>query len=188
MAKKGQGALEFLMTYGWAFLVILIMIGALAYFGILNPTRFLPDRCDFGTQVLCQKGQYIINNAETQTVLARVTNNFGTQVSVFGFGATTDAAGGTVNCNAAVDSICFETSGDNDCVAADDDALMGIAVGDAVVWNEGQTMNLQLDCVNGDALTEGDKVKFIITYKYFESSAGSTFTRDGRGEIYSQVQ
>ena len=36
--KKGESAaLEFLTTYGWAFLVILVMIGALAYFGILNP-------------------------------------------------------------------------------------------------------------------------------------------------------
>jgi hypothetical protein len=42
--KKSQSALEFLTTYGWAFLVILIMIGALAYFGILNPSRYLPDR------------------------------------------------------------------------------------------------------------------------------------------------
>jgi len=35
MNKKGQAALEFLMTYGWAFLVILVMIGALAYFGFI---------------------------------------------------------------------------------------------------------------------------------------------------------
>jgi len=28
--KKGQAAMEFLMTYGWAILVVLIVIGALA--------------------------------------------------------------------------------------------------------------------------------------------------------------
>lgn len=43
MKKKAQSALEFLTTYGWAFLVILIMIGALAYFGVLDPNRFLPE-------------------------------------------------------------------------------------------------------------------------------------------------
>ena len=37
--RKAQAALEFLTTYGWAFIVILIMIGALAYFGVLNPSR-----------------------------------------------------------------------------------------------------------------------------------------------------
>lgn len=38
--KKGQSAIiEFLVTYGWAFLVIIIMIAALFYFGILNPAN-----------------------------------------------------------------------------------------------------------------------------------------------------
>jgi len=43
--KRGQAAMEFLMTYGWAILVVLIAIGALAYFGVLNPSRFLPRSC-----------------------------------------------------------------------------------------------------------------------------------------------
>jgi hypothetical protein len=43
---KSQAAMEFLMTYGWALLVVLIVIAALAYFGLLNPSRFLPDRVD----------------------------------------------------------------------------------------------------------------------------------------------
>jgi hypothetical protein len=43
--RKGQAALEFLTTYGWAFLVILVMIGALAYFGVLNPSKALPPKC-----------------------------------------------------------------------------------------------------------------------------------------------
>ena len=47
--KKGQAAMEFLMTYGWAILVVLAAIGALAYFGVLNPTRFIPEVCQFST-------------------------------------------------------------------------------------------------------------------------------------------
>ena len=34
--KKAQAAMEFLMTYGWAILVVLVTIGALAYFGVLK--------------------------------------------------------------------------------------------------------------------------------------------------------
>jgi hypothetical protein len=45
MSKKGQAALEFMMTYGWAILVVLAAIGALSYFGVLNPTRLTPDTC-----------------------------------------------------------------------------------------------------------------------------------------------
>ena len=53
MFKKSQAALEFLTTYAWAFLVILIMVGALAYFGILSPSKLLPDRCNFGSEITC---------------------------------------------------------------------------------------------------------------------------------------
>lgn len=45
MRKKAQAAMEFLMTYGWAILVVLVAIGALAYFGVLTPERFLPEKC-----------------------------------------------------------------------------------------------------------------------------------------------
>lgn len=40
--KKGQWIIDFLMEYGWAILVVLIAIGALAYFGILTPDKFIP--------------------------------------------------------------------------------------------------------------------------------------------------
>ena len=43
--KKGQVAMEFLMTYGWAILVVIAAIGALAYFEVLSPCRFIPDGC-----------------------------------------------------------------------------------------------------------------------------------------------
>lgn len=51
--KKAQAALEFLMTYGWAILVVLIAIGALAFFGVLSPDRFLPDKCILKTGLTC---------------------------------------------------------------------------------------------------------------------------------------
>jgi hypothetical protein len=49
MEKRGQAALEFLMTYGWAILVVLVAIGALAYFGVLRPERLLPEKCVIAT-------------------------------------------------------------------------------------------------------------------------------------------
>jgi hypothetical protein len=43
--RKSQAAMEFLMTYGWAILVVLAAIAALAYFGVLSPSKFLPESC-----------------------------------------------------------------------------------------------------------------------------------------------
>jgi len=45
--------MEFLMTYGWAILVVLVAIGALAYFGVLNPGRYLPSSCMIAPGVSC---------------------------------------------------------------------------------------------------------------------------------------
>ncbi len=51
--KRGQAAMEFLMTYGWAILVVLVAIAALAYFGVLSPARFLPERCLLAPGLAC---------------------------------------------------------------------------------------------------------------------------------------
>ncbi len=55
--SKGQAALEFLMTYGWAFMVILVMIGALGYYGVLSPKKFIPSKCLFETTLACENYQ-----------------------------------------------------------------------------------------------------------------------------------
>jgi len=52
--KKAQAAMEFLMTYGWAILVVLIAIAALAYFGVLNPSRYLPSSCTLVPGLSCE--------------------------------------------------------------------------------------------------------------------------------------
>ncbi len=62
MNKKGQAALEFLMTYGWAILVVLAAIGALAYFGVLSPSKFLPDKCMASTTGFGCVGKPVITN------------------------------------------------------------------------------------------------------------------------------
>jgi len=52
-SKSAQAAMEFLMTYGWALLVVLIVMASLAFFGLLNPGRFLPERCEMGVGLPC---------------------------------------------------------------------------------------------------------------------------------------
>jgi hypothetical protein len=49
--RHGQAAIEFLVTYGWALLGILIVIGALLYFGIFNTAKYTADVCSYGEQL-----------------------------------------------------------------------------------------------------------------------------------------
>jgi hypothetical protein len=53
--KRGQAALEFLMTYGWAILVVLIVIGIL-WSLIGNPADIVGDRCTLpaGSTLFCE--------------------------------------------------------------------------------------------------------------------------------------
>ena len=41
------------MTYGWVILVVLAAIGALAYYGVLSPDRFLPEKCTLPSGMAC---------------------------------------------------------------------------------------------------------------------------------------
>ena len=52
--KSAQAAMEFLMTYGWAILVVLAAIAALAYFGVLSPAKLLPEKCILEPGFICE--------------------------------------------------------------------------------------------------------------------------------------
>ena len=65
--KKAQAAMEFLMTYGWAILVVLIAIAALAYFGVLNPGRYLPSSCRLVPGLGCEDFK-VTTNAVTLVI------------------------------------------------------------------------------------------------------------------------
>ena len=103
--KRGQAAMEFLMTYGWAILVVLIAIGALAYFGVLNPSKFLPESCTIGPGIGCDDfkvqttgaGTIIVRNGMGDDLTA-VTVSIGGDAADSGCVATNLADGGTLTC------------------------------------------------------------------------------------------
>ncbi|MFH1916702.1 MAG: hypothetical protein ABIJ21_05535 [Nanoarchaeota archaeon] len=74
--KKGQAAMEFLMTYGWAILVVLAAIGALAYFGVLSPKNLLPSSCTVGAGFGCSDAK-----ATSNTFELTLRNNMGEDIN-----------------------------------------------------------------------------------------------------------
>ncbi len=110
MRRKGQAAMEFLMTYGWAILAAIIVIGILGYYY-------------FSSDVLTPKASVVnppfylnAQNANTTGVLLELKNNGGetyniTDVAISGCGNSDVipdevAAGGlktvTVTCGSAL--------------------------------------------------------------------------------------
>jgi hypothetical protein len=93
MFKKSQAAMEFLMTYGWAILVVLVAIGALAYFGVLSPDRFLPSKCQLPAGIACLDHRVVDGTGADAGVHIVLRNGLGfdiESVEVSATGCTTD--------------------------------------------------------------------------------------------------
>ncbi len=89
MFKKSQVALEFLTTYAWAFLVMMITVGALYTFGVFDFSKFLPQRCTFTSQFQCLDFAFDFASGE---VRFRLLNNIGEKVDVTSLAVTNEAA------------------------------------------------------------------------------------------------
>ena len=91
MRKKGQAAMEFLMTYGWAILAAVIAIGVLAYFGVFSPGKYTT-----GTAVVTPPFYVNAWNAKPAGITLELKNNGGETydiISVDVAGCATDSTG-----------------------------------------------------------------------------------------------
>ena len=86
---KSQAALEFLVTYAWVFLGIMIAIGVLYYYGIFSFSKFLPQECIFPSQFECTAHSFV--GSPTNQVRLRLVNNLGETIDIKGYSITNDA-------------------------------------------------------------------------------------------------
>lgn len=157
---KSQAALEFLTTYAWAFLVILIMISALAYFGILNPSKLLPDRCNFGAEIGCEDFRIT-----TDALDLKLKNNVGEPITI--------------------QSVTFSSESDDpfDCTGT---STPSFPFSD---WGSGSVDDFSFTtCSTGDAgFVEGEKAKIEITLTYYATRSGETYTHEVAGDVFTTV-
>ncbi len=90
MFRKAQAAMEFLMTYGWAILVVLVVIGALAYFGVLSPSTLLPEKCTFPVSVNC-----VDHSVGQDAITLILVNGAGRDMKINQISASSEALGTT---------------------------------------------------------------------------------------------
>ena len=161
--NKAQAALEFLTTYGWAFLVIIIMIGALAYFGILSPSKLLPNRCNFGSEFGCIDYQI---DATANTFKIRLKNGL-QQAEII------PAGGITISSESATPYTCTLTT----------PAL-------PFTWTSGTTQDFIWGTCNSAAagFVPGEKGKVLISIDYFSTTSGSTYQRTTKGEVFTTIK
>jgi uncharacterized protein (UPF0333 family) len=87
MKKKGQAAMEFLMTYGWAILAAVIVIAVLASFGVFSPGKYVPQTCIVSAPFGCVKNQIAASDA-SDTLTIVLTNGGGENTNITGIDIT----------------------------------------------------------------------------------------------------
>jgi len=95
---KGQAALDFLMTYGWALLLIVLAVGALFALGVFDISGFLGSRATGFAQV--HVAAWRVDGAGVLTV--KLTDQAGTDINVTNATWTyqgTSTTNATVNTN-----------------------------------------------------------------------------------------
>ena len=75
--KKSQSAMEYLMTYGWAILVVLIALGALFYLGVFNPKT--SNSCIASSPITCTDVLFD-QSANTLTLVLGATGTSSAQI------------------------------------------------------------------------------------------------------------
>ncbi len=158
-SRKGQAAMEFLMTYGWAILVVLAAIGALAYFGILSPGRFLPS--GFTMHGGFSGAEYKL--ASDGSASLGIINNMGTGVTVTAVTINTTASS-AASCNAEANQ------------------TVSVNVTQANDVKEVYTFT----CSGITSAQEGKKVKADVSVTYIKD--GETVTHTSTGELTTTVE
>ncbi len=161
MIKKGQAAMEFLMTYGWAILVVLIAIGALMYF--IKPTEMLPEKCTLptGSGLFCDKW-----SATTGTLSLKIKNTLNDDVDILD---TSEIKDDTNSCLAQAGAVSLDkTGGTND-------------VGTVVFDRDGSIGTCD------DLADDDEKVQATISLKYTIDPGGKDFDKSTAGELIVKV-
>ncbi len=169
-SRKSQAALEFLMTYGWAILVVLIVISALAYFGVLNPQRLLPARCTLPTGIACKN--FVVKSGTPGTMTIKLLNGMGSGILIQRV-TSNYSAGNPIAAN------CINTTVET----------FGTQTGVAHL-NNGEERDFTLSCPSIAAAFAGtdQKYKWDLIIYYYPDDSTVTYSKKFEGEMLTGVE
>ncbi|MGC8669710.1 MAG: hypothetical protein ACP5TL_00980 [Candidatus Micrarchaeia archaeon] len=83
---KLQSAMEYLMTYGWAILIISITLGAIYMMGLFSPNSYVTSTCLFSSDFSCLN--YFISSGGVLTI--NVEQSLSSPIEVTGIGCNSN--------------------------------------------------------------------------------------------------
>ena len=204
--KKGQAAMEFLMTYGWAILAAIIAIGVLAYFGVFNPGR-LAGPAGLVSPPFNLDDFRIVDAAvagDTDNVTLVITQNLGSSIKLLATPITQGTGAATEGFNFKLPSgvYCSITDMDStgalivlDAPTTTLNAVYAGGVGDVgESWTSGTQLTIIAKCPNSatsvpsgsSSWSAGDAARGDVTLRYTKS--GSSLTQVSQGNVRGPSQ
>ena len=95
--RKAQSAMEYLMTYGWAILIIAVVLGALFSLGVFSGASLIGNACIAGPGYYCGTMVYTHAGTLTASIGQSTGSNWGSAIIIFAVqGSATGTGGGPV--------------------------------------------------------------------------------------------
>ncbi len=159
MQRKGQAAMEFLMTYGWAILAAIIAIGVLAYFGVFSPGKFVPSATVINAPLYANAWNIIDSASGTDTISIEIKNNGGDTLNINSVTLSNlQRAGATYTCTGA--AVTFSLAGCN------------------TDFRQGELCTATISCTDG-GIAAGDTLKGDIAISYTKSGGSLPLSSTG---------
>ncbi|RLE42165.1 hypothetical protein DRJ48_04100 [Candidatus Woesearchaeota archaeon] len=169
--KRAQAAMEFLMTYGWAILVVLVVIGALAYFGILNPSTLLPERCEIQMGLYCKDHLVQTDASDNGKILLTIENGRGSDIRIALINLSSDTLGTYCLWNGSL---------------VGGDRLIRNGASESFVINASTGSG---SCsIDSDYKGTNSKHKWDVIIKWYSVASGSQYTHTAGGQLMASVE
>ena len=158
MHKKSQAALEYLSTYGWALLVVIVTLAILYSSGLLNYNKLLPSTCTFTSQFECI--DFDVDHASSQISFLLV-NSIGETIHVDNISISDDAAR-PLSCIPSQPSLSD--------------------------WNNSVKKDFNLTDCTGGAFVRGERLNAKVELTYYSTTTGQSYKHKLFGRLIGVVE
>ena len=155
--------MEFLMTYGWAILVVLIAIAALAAFGVFDVSI---AKTDFTGQMIMNKGTALIEQTDN-TVEIAFQNGLNAPITITMVGTINATDSATVCSGSGVGATKLGANG------------VLTVLDNTTLVRQGDTFLIKWDCGAATGINLGDKFSATMFFDYKSTDTGQTRSISG---------
>ena len=168
LKRKSQAALEYITTYAMAFAILVIMLGAISYYSLLDFEKYLPEKCAFSSQFRCV--DYSLGSG---AIKVKLLNNIKANIKISEI---------SVENNEEPELKCTGT-------LVDVAGLKQPFLPD-MDWSEDTILDIEFNGCSGGGYSPKQRLESIVILKYYSPDTGTEppVIHETRGKIVAMVR